>query len=227
MQTQVRMSAGRRHALLVLLAATAILWLGQSSAKAQESSSDPFWNNSTCYGCHQQSGLSVEVPSGEILYLDVFEGEYENSVHGSFGVSCRNCHTDIQGFPHPELTARSLADFTDELAGSCEICHRDHYTKVADEIHTGSAALACSNCHDPHTTGTGDVSAEVRLNCNECHVEGVAIPAEGIHAFPELPERNESISGLTILLILGGAIVGFVVLVWLATVAWRVIREKA
>ena len=227
MQTQMSLAVGIRRALIVMLpAVAAILWLTASPATAQESD-DPWWNNATCYGCHQQSGLSVDLPSGEILYLAVFKGGYDNSVHGTFGVSCRNCHTDIQGFPHPDLTAGSLADFSDQLAGSCEICHRDHYTKVADEIHTGPAMLACSECHDPHTTGTGDVATEVAVSCGDCHPEGQSIPAEGIHAAPELPERHQSTSGLTILLILGGAIVGFVVLVWLVTVAWRVIRERA
>ena len=202
------------------------LVLGVTAAGAQESEDDPFWNNATCYQCHQQSGLSVELPSNETLNLAVFEGEYDDSIHGETGVSCRNCHLDIIGFPHPELTAQSLAAFTEQLAGSCEMCHRDHYTKVADEIHESVGGLACSNCHDPHSVEEGTVAADVMTNCIGCHPSGVTLPEEGIHAVPELPERSESTSGLVILGILGGALVGFVALVWLATVGWRVLRER-
>lgn len=203
------------------------LVLGVTAAGAQESEDDPFWNNATCYQCHQQSGLSVELPSNETLNLAVFEGDYDDSVHGETGVSCRNCHLDITGFPHPELTAQSLAAFTDQLAGSCEMCHRDHYTKVADEIHESVGGLACSNCHDPHATGTmSSVAAEVQPACNSCHTEGISIPAEGVHASPEIPERHESTGGLTILLFVGGLLIGFVFLVWLITVAWRAMRNK-
>lgn len=213
--------------LAMLLICAALVLLAAMPASAQESSDDPFWDNATCYQCHQQSGLSVDLPSGETLNLAVFASEYEDSVHGTIGVACRNCHGDIAGFPHPELTASSLADFTDQLSGSCEICHRDHYTKLADEIHVSAGGLACSDCHDPHTTTEGRFEADVMVACTGCHPAGVAIPDEGVHAVPEIPERNESIGGLVILGALGGALVGFVILVWLATVAWRALRDKA
>lgn len=225
MQAQMRLASRVRRALFVMLPAIAAFLLVSASPSTAQEDDDPWWNNATCYTCHQQSGLTADLPSGETLNLAVFEGDYDDSVHGTNGVACRNCHEDIAGFPHPELTASSLADFTDQLSGSCEICHRDHYTKLADEIHVSAGGLACSNCHDPHTTG-GNVAAEVMTNCTGCHPAGVAIPDEGVHAAPEIPERNESTSGLVILAILAGALVGFVVLVWLGTVAWRVLREK-
>lgn len=210
----------------VVVAAFALLIV--SPATAQESGNDdPFWNNATCYQCHQQSGLTITLPSSETLNLAVFEGDYDGSVHGESGVSCRNCHLNITDFPHPDVIAATREAFTLELAGSCEVCHKDHYTKVGDELHEEIGGLACSNCHDPHTTGTGDVAAEVSLNCAECHAEPTTIPAEGIHAAPELPERSESVSGLMILGIAGGALVFFVVLVWLATVTWRSARQKS
>jgi predicted CXXCH cytochrome family protein len=211
----------------MLLVGAAFVLLTTTAAFAQESSEDPFWDNATCYQCHQQSGLSVDLPSGETLNLAVFEGDYDDSVHNASGIACRNCHEDITGFPHPELTVSSLADFTDQLSGSCEICHRDHYTKLADEIHASTGGLVCSNCHDPHATGTmSSVTAEVQPACTSCHAEGVAIPAEGVHASPEVQERQESTGGLTILLFVGGMLAAFVFFVWLVTVAWRAVRNK-
>ena len=210
----------------VVVAAFALLVA--SPALAQDSDNDdPFWNNATCYQCHQQSGLTITLPSSETLNLAVFEGDYDQSAHGASSVACRNCHTNITDFPHPDVTAATLEDFALELADTCEICHKDHYTKVADELHTGMGGLVCSNCHDPHTTGTGNVTAEVSLNCAECHAEPTTIPEEGVHAAPELPERSESISGLMVLGIAGGALVVFIVLVWLATVTWRSARQKS
>ena len=216
-------------ALLGLLMLVLLLWMGQSAAGAQESTSsdDPFWQNETCLTCHQQTDLSVGLPSNETLNLAVFRTDYENSVHGQFEIGCRNCHLDIAGFPHPELVATSLAEFSQQQAGSCEVCHRDHYTKVADELHTATGGLVCSNCHDPHQAGTADsVTSEVQVSCNDCHIGGVTIPAEGIHAAPEIPV-HESTSGIAILAIVGGLLVGFVIFVWLITVVWRTVREKA
>lgn len=217
----------RRLLVLIALTLVSVGVILVTPVLAQEpEQDDPWWDNATCYVCHEQSGLSVDLPSGEILNVSVFEGDYGDSTHGEFGVACRNCHTDITGFPHPELTARSLDDWTAGLAGSCEICHRDHYTVLADELHNGE--LACSNCHDPHTTGnSSSIAAAVQPNCNACHAAGASIPAEGIHAAPEIPERHQSTSGLTILLFLVGGFVGFIVLVWLIILGLRVIREKA
>jgi len=228
MQTSVEMAnPNRRLAWIGLFVLGWVLVLGVTAAGAQESQDDPFWSNATCYQCHQQSGLSVELPSNETLNLAVFEGDYDDSTHGEKGVACRNCHLDITGFPHPELRVQTLAAFTDQLAGSCEMCHRDHYTKVADEIHIGDASLSCSNCHNPHTTGAmSSVAAEVQPSCNSCHAEGISIPSEGVHASIELPERHESTGGLTILLFVSGMLVGFVFFVWLITVAWRAVRNK-
>jgi hypothetical protein len=228
MHTQTQTACNiQRLAWLALLTFALLLWVGQP-ANAQEvpGQSDPFWSSDTCLACHQQSDLSVPLPSNETLSLAVFRGEYERSVHGQTGVQCRNCHLDITGFPHPELTARSLSDYSAQQAGTCEMCHRDHYTKVADELHTDAGRLLCSDCHDPHTTGTGQtVSAEVQVSCNECHRGGVTIPTEGIHSAPEVPEPV-STSGLTILLVVGGLLIGFVVLVWLAMMAWRSVRQR-
>lgn len=227
-QIEVRRKVWRTTWLSLLMVAL-FLWMGQVAASAQggSSSDDPFWQNETCLTCHQQTDLSVALPSNETLYLAVFRTDYEKSIHGQFEIGCRNCHLDIDGFPHPELTARSLDAFSEQQARSCEVCHRDHYTKVADELHVESGELVCSNCHDPHQAGTtNSVAAEVQVSCNGCHIGGVAIPAEGIHAAPEIPE-HESTSGLAILAIVGGLLVGFVILVWLATVVWRTVREKA
>ncbi|MDH5372261.1 MAG: cytochrome c3 family protein [Acidimicrobiia bacterium] len=219
----------RQTAWLSLVVLAVLLWMGQIAAGAQEipASDDPFWSNDTCLTCHQQTDLSVALPSNETLGLAVFRTDYEKSVHGQTGIGCRNCHLDIAGFPHPELTAGSLGEFSQQQAATCEMCHRDHYGKVADELHAGTNELVCSDCHDPHTTGTSNpVSAEVQKSCDGCHSGGVAIPSEGIHAAPEVPE-HESTSGVVILAIAGGLLVGFVILVWLITVAWRTIRNKA
>lgn len=217
-----------RVAWLALLTFALLLWMGQAAANAQSApeQTDPFWSSDTCLACHQQSDLSVGLPSNETLSLAVFRGEYERSVHGQTGVQCRNCHSDITGFPHPELTASSLSEYSDQQAGTCEMCHRDHYTKVADELHADAGGLLCSDCHDPHTTGSAHpVSAEVQVSCNDCHSGVVSIPTEGIHSSPEVPEPV-STSGLTILLVVGGLLIGFVGLVWLAVMAWRSARQR-
>ncbi len=222
-----RVSTNVRRLFWLALLVFAAMWIGSATAGAQESSDDPFWDNDTCFSCHQQSGLFVELPSRETLRLDVFRAEYEHSVHGEYDVSCRNCHLDIEGFPHPEVTAADRAGYRTSQADACVMCHRDHYTKVADELHSDAGGLLCTDCHDPHTTGTtNSVTSEVRPACIGCHPGGITIPAEGIHAGPEIPERESNPSGWVILGFIGGGIIGIALLVWIGMVGWRAIREK-
>lgn len=222
-----RVEANVRRLLWGALVVFVAIVIGSTAAGAQESSDDPFWDNDTCLSCHQQSGLLVELPSKESLRLDVYRAEYDQSVHGEYGVACRNCHLDIGGFPHPELSATTRAEYRATQSDACLMCHRDHYTKVADELHVEIGGLLCTDCHDPHTTGTSNsVTSEVRPACVGCHPGGVSIPAEGIHAGSEVPERAPNPSGWVILGFIGAGIVGIVVLIWLGIVGWRAIRAE-
>ena len=60
-------------------------------------------DNQLCLSCHSALGQTLELPSGEQLYITVAPDVYNASVHGQKGYACVQCHTDITGYPHPDI----------------------------------------------------------------------------------------------------------------------------
>jgi hypothetical protein len=208
---------------LVLLGFIAVSSLiGMGPAYAQEDQADPWWDSETCLVCHDDATLSMQLPSGEQLNVGVLRGPWLDSIHAEKTVQCRHCHSDKTGYPHgdPPASADAIAEALDP---ACETCHLDHFGERADQVH-GLGTLLCTNCHDPHATQAG---ASYAAACSECHEAGSVAPVEGIHALPEIGESGGSLSGGTILLIIGLGIVGIAVFAWLATIAITAIRQRA
>ena len=119
------MKSGWRLAWLCLAGAAlfaAFLTADTSPVRAQETNQeaaqeqDIRFDNGYCLGCHdgETAGISlsnIELPSGEILDINVHRDTYENSVHGQLNMSCVLCHTDISEFPHDPIEAEGLRDF--------------------------------------------------------------------------------------------------------------------
>jgi predicted CXXCH cytochrome family protein len=168
----------------VALLLAAMLFSQASQAAAAPSLQGEQPTDETCLGCHQQQGMSVEV-GGEPLPLTIDPGQFEASVHGHEGIACVDCHTNITGFPHPEVTADSTRDFSLELYRTCEQCHGEQYESTLDSVHQREVAAGnenaaiCTDCHDPHTQSrltdenTGELLPEARvavpLTCAQCH----------------------------------------------------------
>ena len=162
-----------------------------------------------CLACHQQQGMTAEI-GGEPIPITIDPGAFEASVHGMEDIACVDCHTNITGFPHPEVTASSPRDFSLELYPTCQNCHLEQYEKTLDSVHQRALAAGnenaavCTDCHNPHTQrrltdqNTGELLLGARLvvpqTCAQCHstiydtyrqsVHGAALTEEGNQYVP-------------------------------------------
>jgi predicted CXXCH cytochrome family protein len=196
-------------ALGVALLLAVLLFTQTARVNAAASSQDEQPTDETCLGCHQQEGMSVEI-GGELLPLTIDPARFEASVHGHEGIACVDCHTNITGFPHPEVTADSTRDFSLELYQTCQQCHVEQYENTLDSVHQREVAAGntnaaiCTDCHDPHTQtrltneSTGELLLGARLvipqTCAQCHstiydtyrqsVHGAALTEEGNQYVP-------------------------------------------
>ena len=164
--------------LLVVMIASA------SPVEAAPQVQDEPPTNESCLGCHQQEGMTAEI-GGEPIPITIDPQAFSDSVHGEEGVACVDCHTNITGFPHPEVTASSPRDFTLEQYPTCQQCHADQYNLTLDSVHQDELAAGnlnaavCSDCHDPHTQtritdeNTDELLPEARMEvplaCAQCH----------------------------------------------------------
>ncbi|MGZ9235410.1 MAG: hypothetical protein ACXW4E_07790, partial [Anaerolineales bacterium] len=58
----------------------------------------------TCLACHQQEGMTAQI-GGQPIPITIDPQAFSASVHGTEHVSCVDCHTNITGFPHPQVIA--------------------------------------------------------------------------------------------------------------------------
>jgi nitrate/TMAO reductase-like tetraheme cytochrome c subunit len=159
-------------------------------------------DNATCLNCHEKPGLTRALPSGETLQLTVDSSHFTESAHQ--GVACIDCHSSIVSFPHIDLQAQTLRDFSLQMYTVCQKCHEEQYNKTLDSVHMRSVAAGntnaaiCTDCHNPHTQPiitdqNGSLLPDARLRipetCARCHsaiyetykqsVHGAALTQEG------------------------------------------------
>jgi hypothetical protein len=160
----------------------------------------------TCLACHQQEGMTVEI-GGQPLPLTIDTAAFSGSVHGTEAVACVDCHTNITGFPHPEVTASSPRDFSLELYPVCQQCHAEQYENVLDSVHQralaagNTNAAVCTDCHNPHTQtrltnkDTGELLLGARLaipqTCAKCHSAIYEIYKGSVHGAALTQEGNQ------------------------------------
>jgi nitrate/TMAO reductase-like tetraheme cytochrome c subunit len=160
----------------------------------------------TCLACHQQQGMAVEI-GGQSLPLTIDSATFEASVHGTENIACVDCHTNITGFPHPQVTASSIRDFSLELYPTCQQCHSEQYQKVLDSVHQkalaagNTNAAVCTDCHNPHTQkrltnkDTGELLLGARLvipqTCAKCHNGIYETYKESVHGAALTEEGNQ------------------------------------
>lgn len=161
--------------VLLLLAAAATA----TAAQAQDD----------CLQCHGIEGFSVE-RNGEQKSLYVNERNFNASVHGIF--SCISCHTEIEGFPHPE----GVSFDKKESVASCTICHeglvKDSYAESfhGKAVNLGSQRSAtCVDCHGAHDIlGSNNPDSKVAKEnipetCARCHDQASPGFSEGKEHF--------------------------------------------
>jgi predicted CXXCH cytochrome family protein len=140
--------------------------------------------NDICLGCHSKPGQTFKLASGEILDITVDPAAYKAGVHGSQDLACTQCHTNITGFPHPDLTVKSRKEYTLQYQQTCKNCHDKEFLANQDSMHYQKLAggdldaPTCSSCHNSHTQqkvtdGHGHLLAAARTwvpqTCAKCH----------------------------------------------------------
>jgi len=199
--------AGLALGVVIVLAAAILFEPSSVAAAPQFQDGKP--SDETCLACHQQEGMTAQI-GGQPLPITIDGTKFHASVHGMENVACVDCHTNITGFPHPEVTASSPRDFSLEMYPACEKCHNDQYQKVLDSVHQkalasgNTNAAVCTDCHNPHTQtrltdkATGELLLGARLaipqTCAKCHsaiydtykksVHGAALTQEGNQYVP-------------------------------------------
>lgn len=100
-----------------------------------------------CLNCHDEKGAS-----------------FQASVHGSF--SCTDCHTAIQGYPHPDNAPKV----------KCDTCHGDPAASLEASVHAKASPQPCQGCHgDPHgilparDAKSSTYPSNLPRTCGACH----------------------------------------------------------
>lgn len=145
-------------------------------------------DNATCLGCHSIPGLSTSLGNGDVLPLTVDPQVYNASVHGMQGTQCTACHTNITGYPHPELTATDRRDFQLERYTQCQTCHEQQYREALDSNHARALAAGdrnaplCTDCHGAHDVQKSDVPRQrLSTTCQTCHSAIYEAYATSVH----------------------------------------------
>ncbi len=167
-----------------LLLVVVVIALPTTPANAAPPSQSGGPTNEECLACHQQAGMTAQI-GGQPLPITIESEKFSASVHGTENVKCVDCHTNIKGFPHPQVTASSPRDFSLKLYPTCQQCHAEQYQKTLDSVHQRALAAGdtnaavCTDCHNPHTQArltdkaTGQLLQEARAaipqTCAKCH----------------------------------------------------------
>jgi len=159
-------------------------------------------DNASCLVCHGQPGMTTTLPSGEVFSLTIDSSHFAESAHKD--LACTDCHTNISTFPHPDLQAQTLRDFSMQMYPLCQKCHKDQFNNTLDSVHMKAVAAGntnaaiCTDCHNPHsqpviTDSKGALLPAARLSipeiCARCHsaiyddyiqsVHGAALTQQG------------------------------------------------
>lgn len=133
-------------------------------------------DDASCLQCHSKPDLALTLPSGEPLSLYVDPEVYHGSIHGTLKVSCVQCHTDIQGYPHPPANYIDRRDVTLQNYKTCEGCHAENYRSTLDSMHQvalaggNRSAAVCTDCHTAHAvTDPATPRSRIPQTCAQCH----------------------------------------------------------
>lgn len=166
-------------------------------------------SNDTCLACHSMEGMQKNFADGSLLVLTIDKNLFAQSVHAAEGLTCVSCHTDIAGFPHPEVKAQSARDYTTQQVSLCKQCHAEQFEKSMDSVHqkaldAGNAnAAVCTDCHNPHQQlrlkdpQTGQALPEMRVlipqTCARCHSTIYNTYRNSVHGTALTEENNPDV----------------------------------
>jgi hypothetical protein len=128
-----------------------------------------------CLDCHTAPDQTTTLANGDILYVTIDADRFAVSAHGEAEVTCRDCHTDVDEYPHGPLEAGSLRQVTAQNSEQCRACHEDEASRVMDSIHAelraegNEDAAVCADCHNPHYQVRVEPRARIPTTCGRCH----------------------------------------------------------
>jgi hypothetical protein len=176
-----------------------------ASANAAPEAQKP--DNSQCLGCHGSADQVHQFPNGDTIAVKVDPQAFDQAVHNT--LACQVCHPSITGFPHPQNTAGSAREYTQQFKDTCKQCHPNQATEVMDSAHAVLAKNGnpntpiCADCHDPHTQvkiqkdSNGDPAAvenvKIAGTCEKCHSTIVSEYKNSVHGKGAFAENNPDV----------------------------------
>ena len=145
--------------LVVLMLALMLLVVHPGVVQAQEGPTPNRPTNAQCLVCHEEPGLEMVLPSGEVLPLTIDAQAFDDSAHGlhaSEEVRCVDCHNDLIGYPHPAFPDVDFRTWQLKLSLVCGNCHEEQALDRQESIHARLIAAgkfeaaACVDCHGSH-----------------------------------------------------------------------------
>jgi nitrate/TMAO reductase-like tetraheme cytochrome c subunit len=112
-------------------------------------------DNSLCFECHSDENLTkkstdnvLQIEITESLYVD--KDKFQKSIHNSNGITCMDCHADIEELNWDEEIPHSL-----ELERVyCVFCHDKAAEEFKNSVHmkmrTKGITMTCYACHGYH-----------------------------------------------------------------------------
>ena len=185
-------------AILFLTSLVGLAQPASAQRRAAPAATPP--DNELCLACH---GDATAVSStGRSIAVDA--AKFGGSVHGTLGLTCVTCHTDLAKtteFPHADRVARV----------NCATCHDAASAAFEKSIHaqarrerSDSVAATCVDCHTNHEirSAKDPESRTYPLNlpstCGRCHGDSKIIEQGKIRIGNVLALYQDSIHGKAI-----------------------------
>ena len=171
------------------------------SAAPTQAAQPPAPDVETCLGCHNDKGMTVNLPSGESRSLYVDLQSFRQSVHGN-KLSCTDCHQDMTSLPHETRPFKTKRDFTLAYYEQCKRCHFANYTKTLDSVHLKALergdrmAPTCVDCHGAHDIAPSHKpKSRLSQTCAKCHRGVFEVYAKSVHG--RFLEKSDDVPGCT------------------------------
>lgn len=159
-------------------------------------------DNDNCLICHDIPYLSIQESNGSYRSYEIEPHNYSRSIHRN--VQCRDCHTDINSYPHQDNVE------TIDCSKSCHIArpfeetlfsHKKQMKQHENSVHGFNPSQSvqenlekpsCKYCHSNEAVDYPDLN---RLNttnhCTSCH-DGVGIENLNVHVDYHMTHRSAS-----------------------------------
>jgi len=161
-------------------------------------------DDDACLECHDVPGLTTALPSGEEIYISVDRVMHKTSIHGRLGYACVQCHTDIEEYPHPEITAQTRREYTVQKVSLCARCHPGSLEQNEAGAHQTFMdagileAAVCTDCHGAHNVDSvTPPRSNIPQTCERCHSQIYEEYKDSVHGSALIGEGNPDVPDCT------------------------------